>query len=335
MILKRIYKYLFLLFATGIAGMATAQQLPLTGQYLFNPYALSPAHAGTFGSSEVFMNYRKDWANFNGSPQTFHLNGNGRVYNNMWLGGEIMADQADIFYRFKAALSYTYRIQMANDQFLSFGLSGKLFQSLVRVDQVNADLTDPLLRDISRITGTTFNAGFGLVYSNNNLNIGFGMPILFRSKDAYLNQSEGRFAFERAFEFHVFDRYTLSNQLQVQPFFLWQKTNNQPAVFDASVMFIFLDRFWLSGLYRSSSLIALGIGGELYRGFIMNYSYEIGTGGINYRSGGSHEFTLGYRISIGDGFSFGNSGGGWFKGRTRQQAYPEVIDYSNRRRYNQ
>lgn len=97
MILKSTLKYLLLFIATGIAGMASAQQLPLTGQYLFNPYALNPAHAGTFGSSEVFMNYRKDWANFNGSPQTFRLNGNGRVYDNMWLGGEIMADQADIF----------------------------------------------------------------------------------------------------------------------------------------------------------------------------------------------------------------------------------------------
>ncbi len=328
----RIKKYLLIVCATACFGIASAQQLPLTGQYLFNPYAISPSLAGTMGDSEVFFNYRKDWAGFYGSPQTFNMNGYGRIYENMWIGGEIMTDLADIFYRFKAALNYSYRVQMADDQFLTFGLSGMLFQSVVRFDQVNADLNDPLLRDINRITGTDFNAGFGLTYTYSTLNISFGMPILIRTKDAYLNQSQGRFAFERAFLFHISDRYQLDGNWQVQPAIAYRKTTNQPGSFDVSSMFIFMDRFWLSGMYRNSSMIALGVGGELARGFIMNYSYEIGMGGINYRSGGSHEITIGYRFNSHGEFSYSNQSSESWNRRTRRDAYPQVIDYYNRRR---
>ncbi len=325
--LKKLKIYYTIILVLAMAGLAGAQQLPLTGQYLFNPYALNPAFAGSMADAELFFNYRKDWVNITGSPQTYSLNGSGRVYENMYLGGEILADQADIFYRFKGTLSYTYRLQMEKGQFLSFGLNGKIFQSVVRFDQVNADLNDPVLRDLTRVTGTSFNAGFGLIYNKESLHIGLGMPILFPTRDAYMPESEGRFAFEQAFHLFASDRYSLSHDWQIQPFLVYRKTRNEPGSVDVSAMAIYLDRFWMSGLYRNSSLIALGIGGELYQGFIFNYSYEIGLGGINYRSGGSHEISIGYRINRGDG-----------PGRDRGirpgrgATYPQVIDFNSNRR---
>lgn len=325
--LNRLNIYLTIALTVGMVSLAAAQQLPLTGQYLFNPYALNPAFAGSQANAELFFNYRKDWVNISGSPQTYSLNGNGRVYENMYIGGEILADQADIFYRFKGALSYTYRLQMERGQHLSFGLNGKIFQSVVRFDQVNADMDDPVLRDLTRVTGTSYNAGFGLIYNINTLHIGLGMPILFPTRDAYLPESEGRFAFEQAFHLFATDSYELNHDWQIQPFVVYRKTRNQPGSIDVSARAIFLNRFWMSGLYRNSSLIAMGIGGELYQGFIFNYSYEIGLGGINYRSGGSHEISIGYRFNRGDGMRRDR---GIKTGRST--TYPQVIDYNSHRR---
>jgi type IX secretion system PorP/SprF family membrane protein len=289
-------------------GSLKGQQFPLTNQYLFNPYALNPAFAGMMANGELFLNYRRDWTRIDNSPVTIRANGNGRVYQDkMWIGGELLSDRADIFHRFKGQISYTYRLQMTDNQFLSFGLWGSLFQNLLRVDLVNADLDDPLLKDKTRISETTYNAGFSLIYSRNRLNIGFAMPTLFRTEDAYRVESNGGFAFEQEFLFHISDVFRLDEEWQLQLFSAWRRTSHHPSSIDLSAMIIYMDKVWFSGLYRNSGLFAVGGGFEFGRSFLFNYSYEIGLSGINKQSGGSHELTVGYRFMGDKGTSFGKT----------------------------
>ena len=60
-------------------GFGFAQQFPLTTQYLFNPYALTPSMAGVTGYSEIFLNYRSEWTGIEGHPQTFRMNTFGNI----------------------------------------------------------------------------------------------------------------------------------------------------------------------------------------------------------------------------------------------------------------
>ncbi|MDP3463629.1 MAG: PorP/SprF family type IX secretion system membrane protein [Bacteroidales bacterium] len=301
----RLSKYYLLLFLLVVFSQSNGQQFPLTSQYVVNPYSLNPAFAGFLSTGEFFLDYRRDWTRIDGSPLTVRASGNARIYaDKMWLGGELMMDKADIFQRFKGMLSYTYRLQMTENQHLSFGLWGSITQNLLRVDQVNADMDDPLLKDLTRIFETTYNAGFSLIYTRNRLNLGFAMPTLFRTEDAYVASNDNGFAFEQEYIFHASDIIRLDEEWQLQPFFVWRRTSHHPSSIDLSATIIYLDRVWLSGLYRNSGLFALGFGTELSGRFVINYIYEIGLNGINSQSGGSHEITVGYRI-IGDrGFSF-------------------------------
>lgn len=274
---------------------AQGQQFPISSHYTVNPYSINPAFAGMTNKSEFFMNYRKDWSSIQGSPVTFRINGNRRVYKNMYIGGELLGDQADIFYRLKAGLSYTYRVQLASDQFLSFGLAGHLYQGLIRIDQTNADLDDPILRNLDRILNTSYNAGFGLVYNRDQLFMGFGMPIMMRTKEAYLSTNEGTFSFERAFDFYAGNKFDLDYRWEFQPSFMLRKTMNQPLTMDFSGLFIYEKQLWLGALYRSTVLFGLTAGGSLQNGMLINYTYEVGAGGIHSRSGGTHEITIGFR----------------------------------------
>ena len=275
----------------------SAQQLPISTHYTFNRYTLDPAFAGAYDNAAVFLNYRRDWGNIEGSPQTFRINGFGQVYQNMYIGGEILADNTDIFNRIKANLNYTYRLQMANSQFLSFALGGSFYQSVIRFDQVNADLDDPLLRDLDRITGSNFNANFGLIYNWNHFHLGFGLPVLFRSKDTYNKGADAKFTFDRSFLIHVSNRFRLADLWQLQAFGVYQKTDNQPSVVDVSATAFYDDKYHIGLMYRSSNALVFGVGGELLEGFVIGYSYEMGFGGVYNGSGGAHEITVGYRIT--------------------------------------
>lgn len=292
--MKNINQIYFLFVLLLLTTAIQAQQFPLSSHYTVNPYAINPAFAGLNNRSEFYLNYRHDWGAIEGSPRTYRMNGNRKVYNNMYLGGELMGDMADVFYRLKAGLSYTYRIQLAYNQQLSFGIAAQLYQSLIRIDQVNADLNDPMLRNLDRILSTNYNASFGLVYNLNELVIGFGMPVMARTKEAYLQTGEGIFAFERAYNFYLGNRFSIDHQWDFKPVLLARKTINQPMTVDFSGMFVYNQQFWVGGMFRNTAVFGLSAGAKVLNGLLVHYSYEFGGGSIFPQSGGSHEITLGW-----------------------------------------
>ncbi|MCC7318206.1 MAG: PorP/SprF family type IX secretion system membrane protein [Bacteroidales bacterium] len=295
--IRKITYYLLGLGCLLIGSKAVGQQFPMTDHYLINPYSISPATAGSRDNAAFFFNYRKDWFDFgSGSPETLRFNTYFHLGNNMYLGGEAFMDKVDIFQRFKGALSYTYRLQIAEEQYLSFGLWGSVYQNTLNASDINGNINDPLFRSLDVLTKMNYNAGFGLVYYNRAFEVGIGMPTLLRTKDAYLMQSQGNFAFEQELLFHIGNTFALSPTLELMPYAVVRRTLHQPTIVDVSATFIFDKKFWISGLYRNSQVLALGVGGELFNSLNLHYSYEIGLGGMYDNSGGSHEITLGFRF---------------------------------------
>ncbi len=312
----------FVSLSTGLTG----QQFPITSHYIFDGYALDPGYAGFFSGGEVTLNYRKDWAGFNGSPNTVRARGFGALNKNMYLGGELMNDRSDIFGRFKARINYTYSLQMSDFQYLNFSVWGNIFQSTFYTSGINADPDDPLFKDRDKLSATDVNAGFSLVYNNRTFIMGFGMPTLFRTKDAYLLEASGNFAFDQEKLFHISNRFQLDPDWQLQPFFMWSRTNNMPSVIDLSVSCYYLEKYWLTLLYRNDPMLSIGAGGELYEGLLLGYSYAFGLGGKNNRVGGAHEISL--------SFVFENK---WSKkGKSSKAGYlrrgsPKPIEFDYRR----
>lgn len=294
--MKKLRPFITLIAAMLLSTMVWAQQFPMTNHYLVNAYSLSPATAGSLEKGALFFNYRKDWLNLGKSPETMRFNTHFHIGNNMYLGAEAYLDKVDIMERFKGSLSYTYRLQMAEEQYLHFGIWGSVYQNTVRIDQITGNPDDPLIRNLDQLTKMTYNAGFSLVYFNRGFEAGIGMPTLLRTKDAYLEVSQGNFAFEQEFQFHIGNRFRLSPAVQLRPVVLLRRTSNQPTIVDVSASFIFAEKFYITGLYRNSQVVALGVGGQLFNSMNLYYTYELGLGGIHYDGGGSHEITLGFRF---------------------------------------
>lgn len=292
----RVLRYLtILLMGCLIYSKASPQQLPFTTHYTVNPYTLNPAFAGTENRSQLFLNYRHDWASIPGSPRTYRMNGYGQLANNLFIGGELMSDLADVFYRFKAGVSVSYRLQLASNQYLSFGLAGHLFQSVIRLDQsVIQDSDDPVLRDLDRMLRSNFNTSFGLVYQADEFTIGFGMPVMIRTKEAYWSENSHRFAYERAYNLYLSNRFEIDASWDFTPIILVQKTINQPTTVDLSAMFRYERQFWAGFHYRNSMVFGLNAGFKLINGILFHYSYEFGGGELLAQSGGTHEISIGW-----------------------------------------
>jgi len=335
--LRRIY-ISFLILTLSLS--AFAQQYPLTTQYLFNPYALTPQLAGATGYSELFMNYRADWTGIDGHPRTFRMNGFGNLAKHKWwLGGEMFFDKTDILSRFKMNLSLSYKLRVDNNQFLYFGIWGSFYQNVVNyLDAIGIDPNDPVLSDPTKITASKFNGGFGISYNWRDLYLGFSFPTLFQNRYEVDNGNGILFAFKREFLFHASYLFTLNKNWYLQAYSVFRKTVNDPLSFDISLMAIVAQRFWFGALFRKGGVLALNLGGNLVGGLVFNYSYEIGIGGINSGSAGSHEITLGWR------FGFKNKKNKYFRAFDKNNKYneqkprnpfrddyPPIYDFNRRR----
>ncbi len=332
---------IFILLLVLMSWQLRAQQYPLTTQYLFNPYALTPQLAGATGFSEMFMNYRADWTGIEGHPRTFRMHGFGNLYQHkMWLGGEVYLDKTDILARFKANLSLSYKLRVQNEQFLYFGVWGSFYQNVINyADAVGVDPGDPLFSDINKITASKLNGGFGISYNWRDLYLGFAFPTLFQNKYEIDNGSGITFAFKQEFLFHASYILNLNDTWDLQASSVFRKMVNEPLNYDLSLMAIVVQRFWFGALFRKGGALALNLGGNLTGGLVLNYSYEIGIGGVNSYSSGSHEITLGWR------FGFKNKEHKYFRAYNKnnhyneqkprnvfRDDYPPIYDFNRRRR---
>ncbi len=336
--MKRVKIHIILLLLMlSVTGFS--QQFPLTTQYLFNPYALTPAMAGVTGYGEVFLNYRSDWTGIDGHPQTARLNGTANIYKKqMWLGGEMYLDNTDILSRFKASLSYTYKLKVQDDQFFHFAVWGSFFQNVINyANAIGVDPNDPLFKDISSLVSSKVNAGFGLNYNWRRMNVGFSIPTLFASRQEVENGQGVTFNIRQEFLFHISNIFTIGKNWDMQTYGVFRKTTNEPLNYEFSVMAIYLQRFWTGLLYRKGGAIGVNLGGNLTRGMVFNYSYEVPVGGINAHSGGSHEFTLGWRFGTKNNKYFENNKEYYQKQRKTHKPnntnrdYPPIFDYQYRK----
>lgn len=334
----RLHIIIFLVLMTTNFGFA--QQFPLTTQYLFNPYALTPSMAGVTGYSEMFLDYRSEWTGIEGHPQTARMNTFGNIYKNqMWLGGEIYLDNTDILSRFKANLSYTYKLLVQNEQFIHFAVWGSYYQNVINYSKaVGVDPNDPIFQDITKITASKFNAGFGLNYNWRRLNVGFSIPTLFTSREEVVNGQGVTFNLKQEFLFHASNVFSLNNNIDLETFAVFRKTTNEPLNFELSVMGIFLQRFWTGLLFRKGGALGVLLGGNLVKGMVFNYSYEIPVGGINTHSGGAHEITIGWRFGMKSKPYFENNTDYYRKNKGNKRTktgnnkdYPPIYDYQYRK----
>ncbi|MBK9292071.1 MAG: PorP/SprF family type IX secretion system membrane protein [Bacteroidetes bacterium] len=293
--MKKLLRTMMLFLLSG-AFSVHGQQFPLTNHYVQNPYSLGPQFAGARSQGEFFFNYRKDWVNINPAPETMRFNTNFGVGAGLYLGAEAFLDRVDILERFKGLLSMSYKLQMTEEQYLHFGINGQIYQNSINLSRLQGDLSDPLFQNLDQLTKLNFNAGWGIMYANPWFEAGLGMPVLLRTPDAYVLHSQGNYAFEREFLFHAAGRVPLADNAFMMPMLLVRHTSNQPTGIDASVNLVFNDQVWIGGLYRNSQAFAILVGGRLVNAMQLTYSYEAGIGGYHYRSGGTHELSLGFRF---------------------------------------
>jgi type IX secretion system PorP/SprF family membrane protein len=284
------------LFLSCFVSIGIAQQLAPFASNFNQPILTNPAYTGYHDQAQAFFLYRKQWASLPDSPETAIVNLDGRLTNKMGLGFSVMNDRQNILGRTGAYLSYSYIVQLNDDQKLHFGAQAGAFQNQILFNRIDAnDFSDEaLLVNAQSKLSPDFN--IGLMWQWKKLELGVSSFQILGNSILHEYQSEfksARFNLIRHFNASARYRFELENEWSLNPMLMLRSVQGLPIQGDLAVFAKKEDLFWAGLGYRYNNAAFAQVGFQLFDQVKLSYVVEVPTSAIATHTSASHELVLG------------------------------------------
>jgi type IX secretion system PorP/SprF family membrane protein len=293
-----------LIICLALMGMSVpwklfAQHNIVYSQYLFNGLLINPAYAGSHVQLSATLNYRNQWINFDGAPETTTLGVHSAFRRErVGLGLLVTNDKIGSYRNTGLFGSYAYIIKRPGGGVLSLGVQGGF-------NNFKADFTELNLKaDADPIFNGFFNElrpnfGGGIFYYNKKMFAGFSVPTILKHADFFKGSFE-QLALPRVYYLHAGTTFPIDRmeKVKVSPSFLLRVQDGTPLSADINLNVIFYDQISIGHSYRTGDAIITFLSFKLSEKFHFVYSYDWTTSAIGNYSRGTHEFTLNFRTRI-------------------------------------
>ena len=287
-------KYLLIL-SISVATAASAQQISLSSQYLFNEMLINAGATGSKDYIPVQVSYRKQWVNYPGSPTTQAVSSHALVSKRMGFGGVLFNDVAGPSRRTGVNINTAYHLQLdaKNDHQLGLGLGVSLTQRMIDENE----LTTYLPEDPAVLRG--FNnqlvpdANFGVYYHFKDKGYaGLSAHNLVELKrDLYDYAVPFVNPLVRTYYFLGGYNFDFGKNWGMKASTLVQMIETGTTQFDVTALAAYKDVLWFGPSYRHTDAVSFLIGGQVGN-FKLGYAYDYTLSDIGDYSAGSHEVFL-------------------------------------------
>lgn len=293
-------KPLLLLFLpvllTALALPARAQQFPLYTQYFADPYLINPSLVGSAKRPEVNALYRQQWTGIKDGPRTLQFDLQYPIDKRIAIGINIYDDKTVLLSNTSTMLTFGYKVPLATDHILAFGLSAGVIANRIRMEEIpDVDSNDPALFN-SANNNLALDGQFGVSYSFKNLVIGYSVNNLIKKKtftedqfqEVTFNSIKNNIAF-------ITYRFNISENISFQPNFAYHFTQDNLKYFDAAGLLYYKDVIGVGGGYREnfgpSAILRLS-----WKDLNIGYAYDFPSNHASVSTGGTNEVQLKYRF---------------------------------------
>jgi type IX secretion system PorP/SprF family membrane protein len=271
-----------------------AQQDPLYAQYLAAPLLINPAYTGFSHNLSGTAAYRKQWAGFDGSPETFSATGHIALADNrMGTGIILLQDQIGANKTTEMQLTYGYHIALKKELQLSFGLQGGFVNYRTDYSDLKINPDDPRFANQSEWRPTI---GTGLMLSSEKFLLSLSVPkMLKRAADA---DSLATGLYNQSFYGLAALVLQLNYRIKCKPYALVRNQPGAPVSYDAGVL-LTGDNSYTLGLF-TRDLATLGFIAQIELGdnFRLGYVFELPTAQSVGTRFTTHEFMLTGRLRL-------------------------------------
>ncbi len=275
-----------------------SQTDPIYAQYLNNPVLINPAYSGFNNTFTASATYRKQWAGFDGSPETFNINAHSSLRDDrMGLGLIILQDKIGINKNTEVNATYAYKLDL-DGKSLSFGLQAGVINFRSDNNELNAyDPNDAVFH--RNINSTKTNFGAGVILSSDRFFLGLSVPRLMKAKEIIKGEDvvlyDQHIYLMAAYAFHV------NEHVRFKPSALFRAVSGAKASADLNFTFN-IDEKYSAGVF-TRNLNTYGVMAQLkvsdhYR---FGYAFEMPSNKSVGARFTSHEVTIGMNLAL---FSF-------------------------------
>jgi type IX secretion system PorP/SprF family membrane protein len=290
-----VRKILLITFISCLPDVTVAQNLPTFRQFNLNPFLFNPAFNAIDNYTEVSLIHRQQWLKIDDAPVASGIAAQFALYSRASLGLSIVSQESVALRNTLAKMIFAYRIPIAKDHTLSFGLTfGVGFNDL---DLEDVDYSnDPAILNASDNKAYA-DASFGLVYTFKGLKLGFALPRIFGQP--YISPqplADNDFSQLLNQLYSVSYKFEVSPDLiYVEPYFLYRLTRDKQNSWEAATLIYFKERIWTGASYHDTQGVAFFLGMAINK-FRFGYSYELPPSAGEFTSTSSHELQLNLRI---------------------------------------
>ena len=294
-------KILTILAIIGGTLFSMAQQVPMTSSYNLNYFRLNPAVAGYKGDFHLFTHYRNQFGGFQGAPVTMSLTGDGMIKDkNFGLGGEVFNQTYDVLSKTGLQVAYAYNIAFKENSGLRLGLAASFSQLSIDFDKLDAQDQDELTLLTNRYSNSIFDADFGLFYYVGGLELGLSIPQVMQSSTSFEGTRTNEnlnFTNNRQYVPMISYNWDVNEKWMIKPTVLSRISSGIKPQIDALVTVFWDESIFVNVGYHHEYAMVAGLGASISDRVILAYNYGYPLNEIAAVSSGSHEVTLGIRLS--------------------------------------
>jgi len=94
---------------------------------------------------------------------------------------------------------------------------------------------------------------------------------------------------------HAAYRYNIDDNWSLKPYLLYRGGIDSPGLIEIMTHVNYTPKIWANLLFRSSGVWGIGFGGEVYKGILLNYSYNM-SHNVALNTFGGHQISLGFKL---------------------------------------
>lgn len=276
-----------------------AQQDAMYSQYMFNPFIINPAYAGSRQSFSAVLLHRSQWVGMDGAPttSTFSLHTPFKG-TNMAAGITAIADNIGPSQNFSGMATFAYHLPLAHGD-LSFGLRGGIYSS--QLDGTMLEYRDPNdqfnTQLVQRSTKPSFD--FGMYYYTSRFYAGISATHLTAERLEFTDlPDEAQMLLDRHIMFSTGFAFDLGPNVVFKPSTLVRYVAAAPVNVDINLNFLFKRTFWVGASYRMDNSIAFITEYNVTDHIRLGYAFDMAISELKRYNNGSHEIFVGFDFSL-------------------------------------
>lgn len=292
--MKQIKNSSIIVLLLIVTNTLFAQQDPTYTLYQYNMNVINPAYAGIGDNNELNVNFRSQWINLSGSPETQSISLGIPINDKVGVGLSIVNDEVFVLNQTHVYADFSYKLQLSETSDLYFGF--KAGGSFINIDLNSLGIeNDPLFTEnISRFNP---NFGVGFYLKGDKYYVNLSAPSILKSKRY---EKEGILVSNATDQLHVYAgagyTFNLNDNIDLTPSLMSRFVVGAPVSLDLTATVDLYKKVEFGASYRLDESVSLLGLFKLADWMHFGYAYEMTTTEVADYSDGSHEIFIRFRF---------------------------------------